>query len=324
MPGTFTTDLTLIKAAEVLADYLVLGTFASARALNDDIKVEGANAINGRVSANTAWALAATPSANLDLTGTDVHVFIWLRTITWPSMDTKANGAIGLSISSDVTPTLTGTTPSNGPTNSGTWYLAGSDTDAVSGWVCYVVNPNGTPDLTLGTYAASSVDRIGLRAKVTGTVSNKTLNIHDDVIRYGTGLTINDGTSGAPVAMIDVYTYDANNARAWGIVTQVSGIYFLAGKLRVGTAGQTAVTVFKESNKVIVVPQFPVTATLYEIKLDGAASFATTFQLGTYTSGLAAGGVTIRGAGDPAGSTHAVWNLTADAANTVCLSLIHI
>ena len=59
MPGTFTTDLTLIEDAEVLTDYLVLGTFASARALNDDIKVQGGNAINGRVSANSAWALAA-------------------------------------------------------------------------------------------------------------------------------------------------------------------------------------------------------------------------------------------------------------------------
>lgn len=319
MPGTFSTDLAVIKAAELVADYLVLGTFASAQALNDDIKVEGTNAINGRVSANSAWSLAATPSADLDLTGTDVHVYMWIRNLTWPSTDTKANGGVGVSISSDVTPTLTGTSPSNGPTNSKTWYLAGSDTETTAGWVAYVVDPNGTPDLTLGTPAINAVDRIGLRAKITGTVSNKTLNIQHDVIRYGTGITTNDGTSGSPVAFTDIFTHDSANARAYGVVTQQAGIYFLAGKLRFGTTGQTAVTYFADTNKVVTYLNFPVAATFYEIKLAGAASFITTFKLGTFSGGLASGGCSVKGAGDPAGSTHAIWTLTADAANTLCL-----
>jgi len=310
MPGTITSDQTTIKDAELTTDYLTLGTFASTPALNDDIKVQGTNAINGRVSANSAWTLAAAAAA-IDMTVTDRHVWMWLRLITWPSADTKANGGLGISMSSDVTPTLTGTSPSNGPTNSKTWYLGGSDTDTTTGWVCYCVDPNGTPDLTLGTPVMSSIDRVGARCKVTGTVSNKTLNLHHDVVRYGTGLTIKDGTSGSPVAMTDVAAADALNANAWGVVTQQSGIYFVNGKLYIGTTGQTAVTYFKDSDKVFVYPNFPVANTFYEFKLAGASSFTTTFELGTLSGGLTSGGCTIRGAGN------AVWTLTVDAANTV-------
>lgn len=318
MPGTITTDQTVIKAAELVSDYLVLGTFASAQALNDDIKVEGTNGINGRVSANTAWSLAAAAAA-IDMTPAGTHVWMWLRLLTWPSADTKANGGIGISISSDVTPTLTGTTPNDGPTNSKTWFLAGSNTETTAGWVCYCVDPNGTPDLTLGTPVISSIDRVGLRCKITGAVSNKTLNMHHDVVRYGTGLTVKDGTSGSPAAFVDVFTTDSSNTNAWGVVTRQGGIYFLAGKLKIGTAAQAAVTYFKDTNQVVVWQQFPVAATFYEILLAGAASFGTTFKLGNYTAGLVSDGCTVKGAGDPASSTHAIWTLTADAANQTLL-----
>lgn len=313
MPGTITSDQTTIKDAELTTDYLTLGTFATAPALNDDIKVQGTNAINGRVSANTAWSLAATAAA-IDMTVADRHVWQWLRLITWPSADTKANGGLGISMSSDVTPTLTGTTPSNGPTNSKTWYLGGSNTDTITGWVCYCVDPNSTPDLTLGTPVMSSIDRVGMRCKVTGTVSNKTLNLHHDVLRYGTGLTVKDGTSGAPVAFVDIATADALNANAWGVLTQQNGIYFVAGKLYFGTTGQTAVTYFKDTSNVVVFPQFPVAVSFYEFRTAGAGSFLTTFQLGTFSGGLTSAGCTIKGAGS--GSAIAVWTLDGSAANS--------
>lgn len=316
MPGTITSDQTTIKDAELTTDYLVLGTFASAQALNDDIKVQGTNAINGRVSANSAWTLAAAAAA-IDMTVADRHVWVWVRLITWPSADTKANGGVGISMSSDVTPTLTGVSPSNGPTNSKTWYVGGSNTEVTTGWVCYCVDPNSTPDLTLGTPVMTSIDRVGVRCKVTGTVSNKTLNLHHDIVRYGTGLTVKDGTSGSPVAFADIATADALNANAWGVVTQQGGIYFVAGKLYFGTSGQTALTYFKDTNKIVVFPFFPVAASFYEWRLAGAGSFLTTFALGTYSGGLASAGCTIKGAGS--GSSIAIWTLTASAANTLCL-----
>lgn len=318
MPGTITTDQVTIEDAEVVADYLVLGTFASAQALNDDIKVQGVNAINGRVSANTAWSLATTGSA-LDLTVSERHVWMWIRLITWPSADTKSNGGLGISISSDPTPTLTGVSPSNGPTNSKTWYLGGANTDTTTGWVCYCVDPNGTPDLTIGTPVISSVDRVGVRCKVTGAVSNKTLNLHHDVIRYGTGLTIIDGTGQAPVAFSDIALTDSLNANAWGVVTVQNGINFIAGRLNFGTTAQIAETVFTDTDKVCVWQNFPVATSFYRIKIEGAANALSTFTLGIFNpiTGLTSNGCIIKGAGDPSSATHALWTLTASNANQI-------
>lgn len=327
MPGVITSDQIVVKAAEVTADYLVLGTFASAQALNDDIKVEGTNAINGRVSANTAWSLAAPAVADVNMTVVDVttgsyHVWQWIKILTWPSADTVANGGLGISISSDVTPTQTGVSPSDGPTNSKTWYLGGSDTDATTGWVCYCVDPNGTPNLTIGSPAINSVSRIGLRAKIVGTVSNKTLNVQHDVIRYGTGLTILTGSTAQPVTLTDVFTRDSSNTNAWGVITRQSGINFLAGKLYIGATTQTASTVFKDTDQVVVYRKFPVSSSFYEIKLRGAsAANNTTFQLGTFSASLASAGVTIKGEGDAAATgtlSHAVWTLSASAIHTTC------
>lgn len=305
MPGTITSDQTVIKAAEVTGDYLVLGTFGTAQALNDDIKVEGTNAINGRVSVNSAWSLAAAAAA-IDMTPADTHVWIWLKSLTWPSMDTKANGGLGLSISSDTTPTLTGVSPSNGPTNSKTWYLDGSDTNNTAGWVCYCVDPNGTPDLTLGTPVMSSVDRVGLRAKVTGTVSNKTLNIQHDVIRYGTGLLVKDGTIASPVTFQDIYTSDSSSTNAWGVLTREAGIYFGAGRIRFGNTSQTAQTVFTETNKTLVFRDFPVANSFYGFVLaaNTTAPHSTIVQFGTYSGGVTSAGCSLSAAGTR------WWNLT--------------
>jgi len=49
-----------------------------------------------------------------------LHIFHWQRNDAVGATDSIANGGQGISISSDTAPTLTGTTPSNGPTNSKT------------------------------------------------------------------------------------------------------------------------------------------------------------------------------------------------------------
>lgn len=307
MPGTITSDLTagLINSAEAATAWLSLGTWGAAPVESADIYLELANAINARATAATgpteqlAWSLAAT-AAGLNLSTLERHVFFWVKCFSLPAMNTRAKGGIGISISSDVTPTKTGTNPWSGPTNSKTWYVTGKDFEPTSGWVCYVINPTSTPDLSLGTPAMDSVDRAGIRADallIVGGGAVKPKPTCWDKIAYGTGLTIIDGTSGAPVAMADIYATDSLNANMFGVVTKTTGIYFLAGKLLFGTTGQTAITYFKDVNQVLVCQDFPVASTFYEIKLAGASGFATTTQFGNYVSGLISGGCIIRGAG---------------------------
>ena len=307
MPGTITSDLTagLINSAEAVTNWLTVGTWGAAPAASPDIYLELAYAINARASAatgpveRTAWSLAAT-AAGLDLTVNERHLFFWIKCFSLPAMNTRAKGGIRISISEDVTPTLTGTDPWSGPTNSKSWFVTGKDFEPTSGWVCYVVDPTSTPDLLLGTAPMTGVDRAGIGTdalKVVGGGSVKPLPTMWDKIAYGTGLTIKDGTSGAPVTMADIYATDSLNANQFGVVTQSAGIWFVAGKLLFGATDQTAITYFKDVNQVLVYQDFRVAPTFYEIKLAGAASFATTVQFGNYVSGLISGGCVIRGAG---------------------------
>ena len=307
MVGTITSDLTagLIDSAEIATAWLPLGTWAAAPVESADVYLAGAYAINARVTAaagpveQAAWSLAATAS-NLNLNTLERHVFYWIKCFSLPGMNTRAKGGIGVSISSDVTPTVTGTLPWNGPTNSKSWYVTGKDFEPTSGWVCYVVDPMSTPDLSLGSPNMGSVNRAGFRGDALLIIGGGAVKPKPDIwdkIAYGTGLTINDGTAGAPVTIADIYATDSLNANMFGVVTKTTGIYFIAGKLLFGTTGQTAITYFKDINQVLVFQDFPVASTFYEIKLAGAGSFATTVQFGNYSSGLTSGGCIIRGAG---------------------------
>ncbi|MCI4436919.1 MAG: hypothetical protein JHC33_08955 [Ignisphaera sp.] len=321
MAISITTDLVDVNLSEATTNYAVLGTWGTAIAASPDTYVQASNTVGGRVSAAEAWAHTTNSGATTMNLTTGVHVFQWLKCISVPQLDTKANGGLGITISSDATPTLTGTTPSNGPTNSKTWYVGGN-ADALSGWVCYVVDPQSTPTLTLGSPTISAINRIGIRAKISGTVgggSVKPVNIVFDATRYGTGLTYTGDTSGTPGAFTDILTTAMSPANAWGILTFDSSIYFGAGKLNFGTTGQTAVSSFKDVNQLFVWRNFPVAATFYAWNILGAASFATTFQIGNYSGGLTSGGCTVKGAGDTSGSTFATWSITAGTNTNVSL-----
>jgi len=317
MPGVVTHDFTVWDAADAITNWGTLGTWATAPLINADMKCQGSNAVVGRVTAATGpvtqegFVLASHAAANLS---GGAHVFVWLKNITWPGTDTIANGGLRICISSDLTLALTGTAPNDGPTNSKNWFVGGKDTETTLGWACYAINPMATPTLTLGTPNVSGLQRIGLGARITsiiGAGSFKPANLMIDIVRYGTGLIISEGASGTPVTFADIYAADSDINNAYGVLTKQAGIYYGVGKMNFGTTGQSLVTYFADSNQVLVYQDFPVAIGFHEIKMAGAASYVTTFRLGTYSSGLTSGGVLIRGAGA------AVWTLTADGANTV-------
>lgn len=403
MPGAFSDDLTLVENAEVTTDYTLVGTLKTARALNDDYRIEGTNTMTWGVSSatgtGTAHVLAIVPGAPVDFSTSGAHFFQWIKVFAWPSMASQFNGGTRIAVSSDTTPaivrsilsatiaaggtgyavgnelTLSGGTttetaifvvtavsgdvvtavtpkasargdytvlPTNpvsttgagsgctltvtwiySVTNTKEWFVGGADTVVVDGWVNYVVDIAGTPDLEVGTPVLTSIDRMGVGA--TAIAVSKIATHAMDVSRYGTGITVNDGTAGAPVTLEDFRVYDNNSTRALGVVIAQSGIFFVAGKLKIGTTGQTAVTYFKDVTQVVVFQGFPVSSSFYAIVLAGAGSFLTTFVLGNYVAGVASGGVTIRGAnrythygGVATGLVPAIWTLTANAANTLC------
>jgi hypothetical protein len=309
MPGTVTTDLLLVNTtggdAEVLTNWTVTASWSGAPAVSNDVFLQGSNAINARASSATPgtvaiyWSHLTTATANQDLSG-GAHVFFWIKCFSMPSMEKRVRGGIGVSISSTPGVTKVGTDPWAGITDSKTWFVTGADDDPNQGWICHVVDPTGASDFSTGTPVMSSVDRIGIRAAALQTVgggSVKPLPVIWDALRYGTGLTVKDGTGGAPVTLEDVFTADTATSAKWGIVDKSGGIYFGGGKINIGTTGQTAVTVLTDVGQVFVWRNQRVASSFYEINVQGAASFPTTVTLGAISGALTSGGCTIRGAG---------------------------
>ena len=308
MPGAITTDLILIDAAEATTNWVTVGAWGANPAASADIYLEQAAAINARASAASgpteryAGSLVATAS-NLDLTISERHLYYWIKCFSLPAMARRAQGGIGISISSDTSPSrvpASGGEPWVGPSNSKNWFVTGKDFEPESGWVCYVIDPAGTSDFLIGSPVMSTVNRAGIRADallIVGGGAVKPLPVMWDRIAYGSSLIIKDGTAGSPVTFEDIYGVDSLNANQFGILRKASGLYLAAGKLIYGATDQGAVTYFKDVGQVLIWQDFRQATTLYEIKMLGAAGFATTFQLGTFSGGIASGGCTIRGSG---------------------------
>jgi len=308
MAVTVTSDQILVHAtggdAEVTTNWNTTGTWAGSPATSNDIYLENANAINARVTLlsgnpNVAWCHLTTSTLNLNLTGK--AVFFWIKCFSLPSMGKRAHGGIGVSISSTagITEDTTYAVPWRGIQDSNQWFVTGNDYEPLSGWVCYVVGPFTTPDLSLGSPNMGSVDRIGIRAyaiSAIGAGGVKPFPVIWDRISYGTGLTV-ICTAGSVATFENIYAADSATANQYGVITKAAGIYFVSGKLVLGTTVQTAVTTFTDTNQVIVWQNMPVFSTLYEIRPQGASGYTTTVTLGTYSGGIASNGCVIRGSG---------------------------
>lgn len=296
MPGTITTDFTTVNNADAITSWTFTPAWSTTPVADTDMWVQGTACVAGRVSALIAWAVAPNYTAGVDLT-TGPHIFIWAKCITWPSAATRVSGGLRIGVTSDTTPTLTTNNISNGKT----WYVDGSDFGSTEGWTCYVVDPLSQPDIVNGTYAITTSHCFGTGFDITGTVGAGSFKPHNcavDLVKFGTGLTINNGTSSAPVGFIDIYTADSNSSNAYGVLTSVNGVYFGAGKMNFGTTGQSAVTYFQDEGQILIYQPFLVSNSFYEIKLAGAASFNTTFQLGKYVNSVVSGGCTVSGTAD--------------------------
>lgn len=320
MAITITTDLVDVNLAEATTAYSVLGTWATAIAASPDTWVQSANTIGGRCSANQAWAYTTMPVANTNLS-TGVHIFQWLKCISVPDLATTTNGGLRIVMSSDAVPTLVGTAPANGLSNSKSWYVNGSEA-ALSGWICYVVDPNSASSVVQGVPVVTTINNIGIGAYVLNTVGGgavKPVNILFDATRYGTGLTYAGDNTGVAGHFSDILTTAMSITTAWGILTSDSGIYFGAGKINFGTSAQAATTTFLSTGELFIWRNMPVATSFYNWNIVGASGFTTTVTLGAYSGGITSSGTLIKGVTGLASSTISTWSLTVGAYTAVNL-----
>jgi hypothetical protein len=176
-----------------------------------------------------------------------------------------------------------------------------------------VINPRGTPSLTLGSPLVNAIQRIGVRGKAISVVGGgavRPINVIFDATRYGTGLTYTGEDAGIPGNFGNILATAMSPANAWGILTSDASIYFGAGEFNFGTIGQTAPSNFESTGQLFVWRNFPVAVNFYAWKIRGNSTpNITTFQIGNYTAGLVSDVNVIKGAGNPSTSDFAVWTL---------------
>ena len=219
--------------------------------LEPDNKVEGANSVACVMTPN------AGNSQEIYVDGTtwdfapDVHIRVWINLTFNGNLQTEANDGLQIYIYDG--------------TNSDYWTVAGSDTYA-GGWTQFVIYTGNTPTEANITGTYDSITRIGMRVKALTKPRNVPANTWLDQWTYGDGFTITGGTNGDEIDWSHVAALDLSNA--YGIVTRLDDVYFMAGDVTVGN-GATA-TWFKSGQKAQF-KDLDVLSTLYGVTFEGSA-----------------------------------------------------
>jgi hypothetical protein len=237
---TLTNTPTIIDSAESISAWGG-DTFT----LNTDIKVAGNNSVECAITSTGANDVYVTGSWNFS---TDVHLRLWVNTTNVPYIATLANNGIQIFLYDG--------------SNTAYWTVGGSDTYS-GGWRQFVLYTGNTA--TSGTVTKSSVTRIGMRFNNASRPKN-VVNTWLDQWTYGDGFTVTGGSSSDPITWSGIAALDKTSA--YGICTEVDGVYFLAGEITIGN-GATA-TYLEDLGDVLVFQDRPVNSTLYKIIGEGS------------------------------------------------------
>lgn len=168
--------------------------------------------------------------------------------------------------------------------NWGEWNLFNKSMLPHLSWICWALQTSIPFDQTSATPPNMfAIRKIGWRMD---SVAAK-VYIYWDAWRYGTGLTIYGGSENDPATFEDLYLADADNA--YGVIEKYNGVYYVQGKIYIGSTTDGNSTYFKDLNKVVVFKDARVKDDFYEIKLQGNSVASTTVYFGdpvSETSGI--------------------------------------
>jgi len=174
---------------------------------------------------------------NFQTTYAGQRVYIWYQCTTPGKMNTKANAGLAIRIGTNTT-------------NFRTWTLAGSDdlNGYSGGWKCAIIDPTLTGSISdTGSYNTASLQYFGIYYNGSGAARSN--NIFVDTIAIGKGIRVT-GTSSTMWGDIVTYCAQTLATRAWGMVQQREGIYYIYGNVYIGGSASID-TVASSSGKVI-------------------------------------------------------------------------
>jgi hypothetical protein len=277
--GTVSTDLAFFtgatggsSAADSLTDWTGTGL-----AVDTVQFVQGTGSIYSYSAASSTtryWNFACTST---NVSGKAIYFWFALGKVGW--LNTKANGGLTLKV-----------TDSAG--NWALWNVAGSDTLPHNGFICHCVHTSVTPDSQSTTPPnLSAITSFEIRAN--GSFPGKAY-LWVDAVRYGTYLQIKGGTDTSPATFEDIYTAESSTSNRWGILDKVNGIYFVQGKLYIGSTTSGESTYFKDTNQVVAFKQAIVPSDFYEIAIQGNSGATTKVYFGTKVGDKGISGCTFR------------------------------
>lgn len=220
--------------------------------LTPDVFLYGTNSIAGKYANKDGFQqfdLGAGNELDFGVAGgeEDQFIYMWVNMAAFAVLDDISTGGLFIRVSSDSPGTANyldyciagGNGSSNGVSSNG-W---------TGGWKLFVLDPTLPPTRSNGTQSAiiGSIVTVGLYMEVWDSVRAESIFI--DQIAVGSGLRITgDSTTGWQEVM--EYCTDYTN-RAWGMVQEKDGIYYLFGKFYIGDSTQSANTSFADSGRIL-------------------------------------------------------------------------
>ena len=214
-----------------------------------DIKVEGTGSLSGILRNDGEQGYYDHGSA--PSTGVGKTVRGWINVTTIAYMGIEAENPYSLLVYDGKTTELKA--------------IFGSDTYP-GGWFNYIWDMD---DFT--TQTLTDVQRWGVESGHDIPARNVT-NTWMDVIRYLDGYSMTGGTEGDEVELSDISTYDngTTTLRGYGIISEVSGVYFCTGTVQFGTGATTHW--MKMDGEILVFKDEHIAAGLYSLSGVGAGT----------------------------------------------------
>ena len=210
-----------------------------------DAFLYGTTSIGNKYASKSGWTYynMGTP-LDFDTSGTEENqfIYIWLNIAAPNAFDTLANKGFAIRLGNSTTVyrefVIAGEDDSNG------WS---------GGWKLFVIDPTLPGSVAdTGTFDVGAIDLIGIWIDTNASVRAESIFI--DQIAVGSGLRItgtwDSGTYSGAWEEIVAYCNDYTN-RAYGMVQERDGIYYMFGRFYIGDSTQTANTVFADSGKII-------------------------------------------------------------------------
>lgn len=228
--------------------------------------LEGSNCLAVQVKNTTSAVILYTLASAVDLTDKFIVMTMKVNGVA----DTIANGGYQIYIE-------------DSSSNQSYWYVGGNDTHS-GGWGYFAVDPSTSPES--GTADYTDVLKIGLRVKTLTSVVGTADNVFWDICHYGEGLTVTSAASetggsgtGGATGWDDIYNYDTgSNPHYYGIVQKINGVYFIRGKLKLGSTSTLSVD-FDDDALVGFQPDAYMTDNVSGIIIDGNATGSTNVNI---------------------------------------------